>query len=57
MVFWNMMAYSLVNGYQCFGGTVSSIFRVEEASTLKVEVGSSSEVLVLFYHITWCHMP
>jgi hypothetical protein len=52
-----MMAYSLVYGYQGFGGTVSSIFRVEASSTLKVEVGSSSEVLVLFWHVTWLHMP
>jgi hypothetical protein len=56
IVFWDVIACGLVGSYLCFGGTCC--LSLQSISFIaKKEAECSSQTLVTFYYITWCHIP
>jgi hypothetical protein len=45
----------LVDGYQCFRGTCC--FSLQGRRDMKMETTGSTEMLVPFFHTTWCGIP
>jgi hypothetical protein len=56
--FWDVMACSTVDTYQCFGVTVALIFRVEtHSSKMKMEAVGTSEILAPVCKTIQYHIP
>jgi hypothetical protein len=56
IVFWDVIPCSIAESYQCSGGTCYLCLQ-SISCNVKKEAAGSSQTLVTFYHITWCHVP
>jgi hypothetical protein len=55
--FWVVMLCSLVDGANVSKECAVSVFKAQDASTLKLETASSSEMFVPIYKTIWCQTP